>query len=463
MTVTADRFADRARSVLLQPYTNLKLHEEIGPLVIDRGEGVTVYDRDGRDYIEGLAGLWCTALGFNEPRLIEAAVRQFHQLPFYHTFGHKAHGPGLALAEALIDLAPVPMSKVFFANSGSEANDTAVKLIWYYNNARGRPHKKKIIARLKGYHGVTVATASLTGLPINHRDFDLPIAGVLHTGCPHPYRFAAEDESDAAFAQRMADELDALIRREGPDTVAAFFAEPVMAAGGVIVPPAEYFPRIQEVLRAHDVLLVADEVVCAFGRTGNWWGSQTFDIKPDLITTAKALSSAYLPISALLISEPIFQGLIAESERVGVFGHGYTYSGHPVAAAVALEALAIYRERDIIGHVRAVAPRFQARLRALADHPLVGEARGVGLIGAVELVADKTRRTPFPPTRGIGARAAKLCLKHGLINRAMGDSLALAPPLIITEAEIDRMFDRLTRSLDDMLAELGDPVAAAAE
>ncbi|WP_114391556.1 aspartate aminotransferase family protein [Oleisolibacter albus] len=441
--------ASRDIAYQLHPYTNLKTHESVGPLVITGGRGVTVTDETGKTYIEGVAGLWCTSLGFDEPRLVEAATRQMQALPFYHAFAHKAHTPAIDLAEQLVQLAPVPMSKAFFACSGSEANDTAIKLVWYYNNALGRPAKKKIIARQKAYHGVTVAAASLTGLPNCHRDFDLPIAGILHTDCPHWYRYAEPGESEDAFATRLADSLEALILREGPDTVAAFFAEPVMGAGGVIVPPATYFEKIQAVLRKYDVLLVADEVICGFGRTGNMWGSQTFGLKPDILTSAKALTSAYLPLSAVLVSEPIYRACVTESEKIGVFGHGYTYSGHPVSCAVALETLAIYRERDILGHVRALAPAMQGGLRRFADHPLVGEVRGVGLIGGVELVADKASRTPFDPKLGVAARLSAFAHQHGAILRPIGDTIGVSPPLVIREAELEELLHRFGKALDD--------------
>ncbi len=442
-----------ARDIAYQvhPYTNLKVHAEQGPMIITRGEGVRVFDDAGKGYIEGLAGLWCTALGFNEPRLIDAAVRAMKQLPFYHGFTSKATNPTIDLAERLIKMAPVPMSKVFFANSGSEAIDTAIKLVWYYNNALGRPNKKKIISRIKAYHGVTIASASLTGLPNNHRDFDLPISGIKHTDCPHHYRFGLPGESEEDFATRCAANLEKLILEEGPDTVAAFFAEPVMGAGGVIVPPRTYFEKIQTVLKKYDVLLIADEVICGFGRTGNVWGSQTYNMKPDMIAMAKALSSAYIPISALMINEKIFQAMVKESEKIGVFGHGFTYGGHPVAAAVAVETLKIYEERDTLGHVRQVAPHFQARLRALGNHPLVGEARGVGLVGAIELVKNKETKAPFDPAGAVGPMAAGRAQANGVIPRAIMDTLAFAPPLIITESEIDEMFDGVARALDETL------------
>jgi 4-aminobutyrate--pyruvate transaminase len=452
-TTAPNSAVTRDVAYVAHPYTNLKAHLETGPVVITRGEGVRVYDENGKEYIEGLAGLWCTALGFSEPRLVEAAARGLAQLPFYHTFGGKAPAPTIDLAERLIRLAPVPMSKVLFANSGSESNDTAVKLVWYYNNALGRPAKKKIISRHRAYHGVTVATASLTGLAVNHRDFDLPIERVLHADCPHHWRFALDGESEEEFATRLAGSLEALILREGPDTIAAMFAEPVMGAGGVIVPPATYFAKIQPILRRYDILLIADEVICGFGRTGQVWGSQTFDIRPDMITCAKALSSGYMPISALMISEPIWQAMVAESERIGVFAHGYTYSGHPVAAVVALEALAIYEERDIPDHVRRVAPVLQAGLRRLAQHPLVGEARGVGLVGALELVENKTTKAPYPAARGVGAHVGRRCEAHGVIVRVIaGDIVAFAPPLIIEAEDIEDMLARVECALDDTWA-----------
>jgi len=444
--------AARDIAFCVHPYTNLKKHLESGPLVITRGEGVRVYDEDGKAYIEGLAGLWCTSLGFTQERLVEAGARAMRQLPFYHGFGGKAAPPTIDLAERLIDLAPVPMSKVFFANSGSEANDTAIKLIWYYNNAIGRPEKKKIISRIKAYHGVTIASASLTGLPANHAAFDLPLDQIKHTDCPHHYRFGNPGESEEDFATRLAESLDALIVAEGPETVAAFFAEPVMGAGGVIVPPATYFDKIQPVLKRHDVLLVVDEVICGFGRTGNLWGSQTFAIQPDMLTTAKALSSGYLPISALMISEPIWRAMVEQSDRVGMFGHGFTYSGHPVPAAVALETLDIYAERDIVGHVRSIATAMQEGLRRFADHPLVGEVRGVGLVAGVEIVADKATKAPFDAKMGVAARVMNQAERNGLITRALGDALAFSPPLVITEGEIEEMLDCFGRALDETLA-----------
>ncbi len=384
MTHAPNSLAARDVAYAMHPYTNLALHEERGPTIFTRGEGIYIWDDEGNQYLEGLAGLWCTSLGFSEQRLIDAAVKQLGTLPFAHTFAHRSTIPVIELCEALIKIAPGDMGKVFLVNSGSEAVDAAMKMIWYYNNALDRPEKKKIISRKRGYHGVTIAAGSLTAIPLMQNDFDLPIDRILHTDTPCYYRHGAEGESEEAFATRLADNLNDLIEAEGPDTVAAFVAEPVMGAGGVIVPPATYFEKVQKVLARHDVLMVADEVICGFGRTGNMWGSQTYGIKPDIVTCAKQLSSAYLPIAAVMISDPIYQAFVEQSRKLGAYGSGHTYGGHPVSAAVALETLKIYEERDIVGHVREVTPRFQTRLQSLAGHPLVGEARGIGLIGAVE-------------------------------------------------------------------------------
>src|SRR5580698_9048906 len=389
----------------LHPYTDLRTHLEVGPMVISRGEGCHLYDDAGKKYIDALAGLWCASLGFSNERLAQAALKQMRTLPYYHTYAAKSHEPMIELAEMLVARAPVPMSKVFFANSGSEANDTAIKMVWYFNNSLGRTKKKKIIGRIKGYHGITIASSSLTGLPANHRSFDVPLPGFIHTMTPHHYHDALPGESEDDFATRCADELEKLILAEGPETVAAMWAEPIMGAGGVILPPRGYFPKIQAVLRKYDILLVADEVICGFWRTGNYWGSQTLNIQPDIITCAKALSSSYLPISAVMVNDRVFQGLADESNKIGTFGHGFTYSGHPVPAAVAIETLKIYDETDIGAHVRDVGAHMQAELRRrFAGHELIGEVRGVGLIAAMELVADKAAHKNFEPGAKIGPR-----------------------------------------------------------
>jgi len=431
----------------LHPFTNLAAHPQVDPLVMERGDGIYVEDDQGRRYLEAMSGLWCVSLGFSNARLAKAGSDALHTLPCYHTFNHRSNAAAIALAEKLLSMAPVPMSKVFFANSGSEANDTAVKLVWYYHNAIGKPGKKKIIARRNAYHGVTVAAASLSGLVPNHRDFDLPIDRVLHVDCPHHYRYAEPGETEEAFATRLADALEQRILAEGPDTVGAFIAEPVMGAGGVLVPPATYFEKVQAVLRKYEVLLIADEVICGFCRTGEMFGSTTFGLRPDILTAAKALSSGYVPISAVMVSEQVHAAVAANSGKIGTFGHGFTYSGHPVTAAVALETLRIYEDEQVLAHVQAVAPQFQAGLRRYAGHPHVGEVRGVGLIGALELAADPAKRMPFDAAMKAGARLAELALQEGLIMRAMGDAVAFCPPLIITPAQIDEMFERFDRAM----------------
>jgi len=437
---------------LVHPYTNLVAVRETGPLILERGQGVWVHDVDGKPYLEGMAGLWCTALGYGNEELVEAAATQMRKLPFTHIFGGKSHDPAIELAEKLKEMAPVPISKVFFTSSGSEANDTQMKLVWYMNNALGRPKKKKIISRMRAYHGVTIASASLTGLAGNHNDFDLPIAGVRHTTCPHHYRLAEPGESEEDFATRLAADLEALIIAEDPDTVAAFIAEPIMGAGGVIVPPKTYYPKIEAVLAKYDVFFIGDEVICGFGRLGTAFGCQAMDMKPHSISIAKALSSAYQPIGGVMIPEDMYQAMLQESTKLGSFGHGYTYSGHPVAAAVALKTLEIYERESVFERVRAKIPQFRARLAALEDHPLVGEARGAGLVAGIEIVADKKTKHQFDPKKGVAAKCVAFAQAEGLIVRnVFGDAVTICPPLVISPAEIDELFDRLTRALDKTL------------
>ncbi|GHC93810.1 aspartate aminotransferase family protein [Pseudorhodoferax aquiterrae] len=443
----------------LHSYTNLAALPQTPPLVIVGGDGIHVVDDQGKRYVEGMSGLWCASLGFSNKRLAAAGAKALDTLPYYHTFNQRTNVAVADLAEKLLALAPAPMARVFFANSGSEANDSAVKMVWYYHNAIGKPHKKKIIARRNAYHGVTVAAASLGGLDGNHRDFDLPIATApaarfLHVDCPHHYRYAEPGETEQDFSTRLAKQLEERILAEGPDTVAAFIAEPVMGAGGVLVPPAGYFEKVQAVLRKYEVLMIADEVICGFGRTGNMFGSTTFGIQPDILSCAKALSSGYVPISAVMVNDKVHSAIAAHSGKLGSFGHGYTYSGHPVACAVALETLQVYEDEKLIDHVQALAPAFQAGLQSFAERRWVGNVRGVGLIGAIELMADKAARTPFAADKKAGYRFAALALDEGLIVRAMGDSIGLCPPLVITAAELADLFARLTRAMDRFDAEM---------
>jgi 4-aminobutyrate--pyruvate transaminase len=443
-----------ARDIAYQIHsvTNLRLHESLGPLILESGKGVRAVDIDGKSYIDGMAGLWCAALGFNEPRLADAAFRQMRRLPYQSTFAHRSNGPAIDLAEALIARAPTPMSKVIFQSSGSEAIDTAIKLIWYYHEAIGAPKKRKVIGRKRGYHGTSIAAASLSGQDPMHRGFGIPLPGFLHTGSPHFYRDGLPGETEEVFATRLAQELEELILKEDPSTVGGFFAEPIMGAGGVIVPPATYFEKIQAVLKKYDVLLVADEVICGFCRTGNYWGSQTYNLLPDFVTCAKAMSAAYFPISAVMMTDRVYQAIADQSAKLGVFAHGYTMGGHPVGAAIALEAIKIYDEDKILDHVRTVGPILQTGLRRFEDHPLVGNVRGTALIGALEFMADPRTKTPFDPALKVSVKVMDALRRQGILLRALGDSLVCAPPLIITGEEIELILSALSIALDEVYA-----------
>lgn len=435
---------------LLYPTTNLTQVEQLN---IVRGEGIYVYDDKGNRYLEGLAALWCSALGYGNEEMIEAITRQLRTLPYSHMFGGRTHQVAMDLADRLADMVPVPEAKIFFANSGSEANDSHVKMLHYYFNVTGRPKKKKIIAFDRSYHGVTMAAAALTGLPVMHTHFDVPVdaLGILRAECPHYYHGQKDGESEAEFVARLIADVEALIEREGADTIAAFIAEPIGGAAGVVVAPDNYFSELQKVLERHDILFWADEVICGFGRTGNDFGSTTMHIKPQLMSLAKQLSSAYIPISAAIIPGFMYEAMREPSNQLGIFGHGYTYTGHPVAAAAALKAIEIYQREKIFDHAARVGTYMQSRLREFTNHPLVGEVRGKGLIAAVELVANKERRESFADGK-VGATAKQFCQDHGLLIRAVsGNCLAFCPPLVITEAQIDEMIDLFARGLDQTL------------
>jgi len=444
----------RDQRYLVHQQTELKTYREQGGTLMARGNGIHVIDESGKEYIEAMAGLWCASLGFSEKRLAEAGYKQLLDLPYYHTFFDKGHLASVDLAEKLLSMAPKPMSRVLFQCSGSEANDAAIKLVWYYHNAIGKPEKKKIIGRERGYHGNTVASVSVSGQPHMRAGFDIPLPMFKHTDNPHYYRFHTEGETEEQFSDRMAANLEALILAEGPDTVAAFFGEPVQGGGGAITPPRTYWEKIQKVLKKYDVLLIADEVIAGFGRTGNMWGCETYGIQPDMISCAKALSAAYQPISALMISDKVYDAVESLSATNGTFGHGFTYGAHPVACAVALETLKIYEERDIVGQVRKVGPVMQAGLEKFRDHPLVGDVRGVGLFTGVELMKDAKARTPWAPEQKVGTMVMDHALRHGLIVRAIGDRIAFTPPLIITEEQIGEMCKRFKLALDDAKKDL---------
>ncbi|MGX9353229.1 aspartate aminotransferase family protein [Shimia sp. W99] len=444
--------AELDKAAHLHPYTNARKLEAEGPRVMAEGDGIFVRDEQGNEYIEGLAGLWSVAVGFNQKRLVDAAAEQMAKLPYYHVFAQKTHGPAARLADKLVELTPEHLTKVFFTNSGSEANDTVIKLIWFLNNALGRPEKKKFIARTGGYHGITVASGSLTGLPWNHAGFDLPAIPVRHVTTPHAYFFADEGESEEAFSQRLADEIEATILEEGPETIAAFIGEPLIGAGGVLVPPAGYWQKVQAVCHKYDVLLIADEVITGFGRTGKMFASDTFGITPDIMVLSKQITSSYQPLAGIMMTDAIYEAIADHSEKLGTLGHGFTGTGHPVATAVGLENIAIIEEQDLVGNAAAMGKVLQSELARFADHPLVGEIRGVGLIAAVQLVADKSSRTRFDPEGKVGAFFFERAHDYGLIIRNIKDAIAFCPPLIITEEQVCEMVARFGKTLEDTLA-----------
>lgn len=430
----------------LHGQSNLSVNEHTAPMVVVRGDGIHVWDESGRSYLDAMAGVGNATLGYSEPRLVEAARRQLERLPFQHTFGNRTTEPTAELAERLVRLAPVPMAKVFFAGSGSEANDSAILLAWYYWRAKRQPARRKFLSLERAYHGSTVASGSLNGFPELQRDFGLPLPGFVRLRCPHHYRHALPGETEEAFSERLADELEQTLVREGPETVAALFIEPVMGNGGVIVPPAGYVQRVQAVLRRHGVLLIADEVVSGFGRTGRFWGCESVGLQPDILVCSKGMTAAYLPMSAVLLSSPVCEAL-RHNGGLG-FGHGFTQGGNPASAMVALEVLKIYEERSMVAHVQTLGERFGAALRTLASHPLVGDVRGMGLMWAVELVADKLTRASFDPGWGIGMRVAQFAHAQGVIVRMVGDTLVMLPPLICGPQDVDRIATVLSAAVD---------------
>jgi 4-aminobutyrate--pyruvate transaminase len=446
----------RARDIasVLHPQTNARSHLEVGPTIMSHGDGVYIHDDEGNTFLDAGAALWCASLGYNNQRLAKVAYEAMSKLGYYQIFRHASHGPAIDLSEKLLSIAPVPMSKVLLQCSGSEANDSAVKLVWYHWHAQGKPEKRKIISRRGSYHGSTCVAISLTGKPEYQHGFGLPFDGFIYADSLNYYRDARPNETEEQFSQRLADSLERQILQEGPETIAAFWCDPVQGSAGALPPPKGYFDKIQAVLKKYDVMLVADEVICGFGRTGNLWGCQTYGIEPDMITCAKALSAAMLPISAVLLNDRIFQSVMAQSDKYGAFVHGYTYAGHPVAASVALETLKIYEEMDIVGHVRAMEEVFLSVMNGLRDHPMVGDFSGVGLIGGMELVKDKESRASYPSSVGLSARVDANARKNGLILRIVGDRLAFSPPLIITEQEFVELSIRLRKTLDQTFAEI---------
>jgi len=427
----------------LAPFSDFKQLKEVGPRIITHAKGVYLWDSEGHKILDGMAGLWCVAIGYGRDELADAASKQMRELPYYNLFFMTAHPPVLELSKVIANIAPEGMNHVFFTGSGSEGNDTMLRMVRHYWAIKGQPNKKVIISRKNGYHGSTVAGASLGGMTYMHEQGDLPIPGITHI--PQPYWFGeGGDMSPEEFGIWAANQLEEKILELGVDNVGAFIAEPIQGAGGVIVPPDTYWPRIKEILAKYDILFVADEVICGFGRTAQWFGSDFYDLKPDMMTIAKGLTSGYIPMGGLIVRDEV----VAVLNEGGDFNHGFTYSGHPVAAAVALENIRILREEKIIEKANAeTAPYLQKRLRELNDHPLVGEVRGVGLLGAIELVQDKATRKRYEG-RGVGMICRQFCFDNGLIMRAVGDTMIIAPPLVISKDEIDELVTKARKCLD---------------
>ena len=433
---TNDSLQTRDALAVVHGLTNLSAHAQRGASVMQSGKGVWVQDIHGRDYIEAMSGLWCIALGYGNERLADVAHRQMMELAYYPLTNHKSHPRVIELAEKLLSMAPVPMSRIWFASTGSEAIDCAARLSWYFWNALGQPEKKKFISHQLAYHGNTIASASLSGVRYAHEKFNLPLPGFLHVSTPHFSRHAHPGETEDNYSDRLIADIEKLIHEEGAHTIAAFFVEPVMAAGGIVIPPARYYEQLQILLKKHDILLVCDEVVTAFGRTGKMFGSTTMQLQPDLLVCAKALSSAYIPISALMICSRVYEAIERQSGELGLFGLTMTYSGHPVASAVALETLKIYEELHIVDHVQQVGPSLVSGLMNLRSHSLVKEVRGIGLLAGVELAPN------------YGAKCARIAEEEGLIVRAIGDTIAFCPPLIISELEVQELLKRFTNALN---------------
>jgi L-2,4-diaminobutyrate transaminase len=455
-----DLISAQDRGAVLHPFTHLKdfASGKMGdPTIVETGKGICITDATGREYIDGFAGLYCMNVGYGRTEVAEAISRQAHKLAYYHSYAAHTTEELARLSDRLVKMAPGKMSKVFYGLSGSDANETQAKLVWYYNNLRGLPKKKKIISRDRGYHGCSVVSGSMTGMSFYHDYMDLPVSGILRTGAPHHYWGAEAGESEQQFSERRARELEEMILREGPDTIGAFIAEPVLGTGGITPPPAGYWAAIQPILKKYDILLIADEVITGFGRTGSMFGCDKYGIEPDLITVAKGLTSAYAPLSASIVGEKVYKVMEEGADKVGSFSHGYTYSGHPIGVAAANAVLDIVEQEDIPGNAAKVGEYFQKSMQeTFGSLPIVGEVRGVGLMAAIEFVADPVTKKPLDPSLKVGARISKAARDRGLIARAMphGEILGFAPPLTITREEVDQIVDIAHKAVLSVLDEL---------
>jgi len=460
---------DMDRHSVFHPLTSIAAHMDKGPNIMERGRGVRLRDRSGRELVDCSGGLWCVNIGYGRHEIAETAKQAILDLNYYHLFGSSSNEAAIRLADKVLDLLhqhtdAENLCRVFFGCSGSDANDTNYKLVRYYNNLRGRPEKKKIISRTGGYHGLTAASASLTGIPVYHKAWDLPPAGVIHTSCPHFHRFAHEGEDESAFCDRLIAEIEAIIEREGQDTIGAFIAEPIMGTGGVLLPPAGYFARVQAILDRYDILLIADEVITGFGRTGQWFGTGLYGLKPDMLTLAKGITSAYFPVSASVISKRVWGIMEKASPEYGPIMHGFTYSGHPVGAAIGLANIAILEAENMVDNSAKVGSYLLRGLRErIGGHPYVGEIRGEGLMIGVEFMADRSKRRPFAPASQAHRLVAAKSDEHGLMVRALPfiEVVSFSPPLCMTTADCDEAIDRFALALNAATPDLKQLAATA--
>jgi len=430
----------------LYGFTDLKTLNERGPVVITHGKGIYVYDIYDKKYLDANSGLWNACAGFDHPGLIEVAQKQYAKFAGYHSLFGRLSEETLELSDKIIEVSPFDDGRVFFCNSGSEANDTMVKMLWMLNKMKGNPQKRKIITRINGYHGVTLGATSMTGKPYNEV-FQLPLDGFIHADCPHYWKFAKENETEEDFTNRMAKNLEDLILKENPDTIAGFVAEPVQGAGGVIPPSKGYFDLIQPILKKYKIPLVADEVICGFGRTGNLWGCETYNIKPDIIISSKCLTAGYFPMGAVIVNKEFADEFTSVSEDAEEFPHGFTAGGHPVGCAIALKAIDVIINEGLLENVKNISPYFHERLKEFNQYEHIGETRGVGLMAALEMVKDKKTKEPFEGHLNMGDKVANMSIDHGLICRPLGPAIVLCPQFIITKNQIDEMFDSLHNTL----------------
>lgn len=454
MNTNVNSWESRADAHSFYGFTDLTTVADRGSVVLTHGKGPYVYDVHGREYLDGNSGLWNMVAGFDHPGLTAAAKAQYDKFPGYHAFFGRMSDQTVMLSEKLVEVSPFSNGKVFYTNSGSEANDTMVKMLWFLHASEGNPQKRKILTRVNAYHGVTAVSASMTGKHYNSV-FGLPLDGFIHISCPHYWRFGQEGESEAQFTARMAQELEDTIQREGADTIAGFFAEPVMGAGGVIPPSEGYFQAIQPILQKYGIPLIADEVITGFGRTGNTWGCETYDFMPDAIISSKNLTAGFFPMGAVILGPELTNRLQAASEAIEEFPHGFTASGHPVGCAIALKAIDVVMNEGLAENVRTLTPLFEEGMARLAEKKNIGEWRGKGLMGALEAVKDKDTKMPFDGSLSVSERIANACTDQGLICRPLGQSIVLCPPFIMTPAHMDEMFSKLERALDGVFAEVG--------